>query len=73
MDIKIDPSEHSGMPYRRFHGKTGRILAKQGNAFVVAVKDGNKEKYPVITRAHFKPNYYLRQRVLGDEETTDTE
>ena len=68
MDIKIDPSEHSGMPYRRFHGKTGRIIAAQGNAFVVAVKDGNKMKYPVITRAHFTPNFYLRQRLLADGE-----
>ncbi len=71
VDIKIDSSEHSGMPYRRFHGKTGRIVAKQGNAFVIAVRDGGKEKFPVIGRAHFAPNYYLKQKVLGD--TTSTE
>ena len=73
VDIKIDPSEHSGMPYRRFHGKTGKIIAKQGNAFVVAVKDGNKMKFPVITRAHFAPNFYLRQRLLETGEMPNTE
>ncbi len=48
--ILLEPSVHKGMPHRRFHGKTGVVIGKQGEAFVVKVKDGNKEKN-VITRA----------------------
>ncbi|MEM3368891.1 MAG: 50S ribosomal protein L21e, partial [Thermoproteota archaeon] len=28
--IKIDPSVHSGIPFRRFHGKRGKIIEKRG-------------------------------------------
>lgn len=66
VDIKIDPSEHKGMPHRRFHGKTGRIVGMRGKAFIIAVKDGNKPKEVITNRSHFKPNYYLRQRLLND-------
>nr|MDO8109355.1 50S ribosomal protein L21e [Candidatus Sigynarchaeota archaeon] len=69
VDIKIDPSEHNGMPYRRFHGKTGRIVEIRGNAFVVEVKDGNKMKKICVTRSHFQPNFYLKKEKeeLGQE------
>ncbi|MEF8873551.1 MAG: 50S ribosomal protein L21e [Candidatus Thermoplasmatota archaeon] len=48
--IKIEPSVHKGQPHRRFHGEIGEIEGKQGDAFVVKVKDGGKTK-KVITRA----------------------
>lgn len=48
--IKIEPSIHKGQPHRRFQGKIGTVEGKQGEAFVVKVKDGGKEK-KVITRA----------------------
>ncbi len=47
--IKIEPSVHKGQPHRRFHGKIGVVDGKQGDAFVVKVNDGGKEK-KVITR-----------------------
>lgn len=47
--IKIEPSIHKGQPHRRFQGKIGTIEGTQGEAFVVKVKDGGKEK-KVITR-----------------------
>ncbi len=68
VDIKIDPSEHRAMPYRRFHGKTGKIVEQRGNAFVIEVKDGHKVKKVITNRSHFKPNYYLRQKLLGEAE-----
>ncbi len=48
--IKIEPSVHKGQPHRRFHGRTGEIKGKQGDAFVVKVKDGGIVK-KVITRS----------------------
>ncbi|MBD3186219.1 50S ribosomal protein L21e [Candidatus Bathyarchaeota archaeon] len=66
VDIKIDSSVHKGMPHRRFHGKTGRIIEKRGKAFVIEVRDKNKMKYVITNRSHFKPNHLLRQKLLTD-------
>ena len=52
--IKIEPSIHKGRPHRRFHGKTGVIDGKQGNAFVLKVKDGGKEKTVIARPEHLK-------------------
>lgn len=49
VSVVIDPGVHAGMPYMRFQGKTGVVSGKQGRAFVVQLKDGNKPK-TVITR-----------------------
>jgi large subunit ribosomal protein L21e len=56
------------MPYRRFHGKTGKIVEQRGNAFVIEVKDGHKVKHVITTRSHFKPNFYLRERIEKEQE-----
>lgn len=66
VDIKINPSVHKGMPHRRFHGKTGKIVATRGKAFVIEVFDKNKKKSVITTRNHFKPNYLLRKKLLSE-------
>ncbi|MHA1680242.1 MAG: 50S ribosomal protein L21e [Promethearchaeota archaeon] len=66
VDVKVDPSVHKGMPHRRFHGKTGRIIEKRGKAFVVEIRDKKKMKFITTTRDHFKPNYILRQKLLKE-------
>ncbi len=48
--IKIEPSVQKAQPHRRFHGKEGVVHGKQGDAFVVKVKDGGITK-KVITRS----------------------
>jgi len=48
--VKIDPSIHRGMPHPRFHGKIGKILEKRGNAYVLKIKDGNKQKQLIVKR-----------------------
>jgi len=50
--IKIDPSVHKGMPFKRFHGKRGTIVEKRGRAFVVKVLDGDKEKLVIARPEH---------------------
>lgn len=53
--IKIDPSVHNGMPFRRFHGKRGKIVEKRGRAFLVKILDGNKEKLVIARPEHLIP------------------
>lgn len=52
--IKIEPSVHKGRPHRRFHGKIGIVEGKQGNSFVLKVKDGGKEKKVIARSEHLR-------------------
>ena len=36
--INVDPSVHNGMPFRRYQGKTGKIIGMQGNSYILEVK-----------------------------------
>jgi len=55
VSIKINPSVHSGMPHRRYQGKTGVILGVRGKSYEVKVKLGDKEKILVIRPEHLAP------------------
>jgi large subunit ribosomal protein L21e len=52
--IKHDPSSHSGMPHPRFKGLTGVVSGKRGNAYIVKVRVGKKEKEIVARPEHLK-------------------
>lgn len=52
VDIKIESSQQKGQPHRRFHGKVGEVLYKQGNAYVIKVNDQNKEKQVILRPEH---------------------
>jgi large subunit ribosomal protein L21e len=47
--IKLDPSSHKGMPFPKFKGKTGVVVEKRGNAYIVQIRIGNMLK-KVISR-----------------------
>ncbi|MBE44921.1 MAG: 50S ribosomal protein L21 [Thaumarchaeota archaeon] len=52
--INIDPSEHKGMPHKRFQGKVG-IISKVGRRTLTAkVNVGNKEKIVTARLNHVK-------------------
>lgn len=53
--IKINPSIHSGMPHRRYHGKTGEVIGKRGKCYVVKVSLGGKEKILYVRPEHLIP------------------
>ena len=50
--VKIDPSKHKGMPHARFQGLTGVVVGRQGDAYVLELKDGNKTKTVVARPEH---------------------
>ncbi|UCF08975.1 MAG: 50S ribosomal protein L21e [Thermoplasmata archaeon] len=52
--IVIDPSVHKGQPHHRFYGATGTIVGKQGRAYLVEVKAGNKIKRLIVGPEHLK-------------------
>ncbi len=50
--IKINSSVHGGLPHRRFQNLSGKIVAKQGTAYVLNVMHGDKSKQVITTSAH---------------------
>ncbi len=52
--IVIEPSVHKGMPHPRFHGRTGTVVGKQGNAYVIEIRDGGKMKKIIALPVHLK-------------------
>jgi large subunit ribosomal protein L21e len=53
-NIHLDPGVHKGAPHVRFHGKTGRVLASQGRAYVLSVRDGDKYKTVISRPEHMR-------------------
>jgi len=54
VDIIIDPSIPKAQPHYRFHGKTGQITGERGRAYLVSVKDGNKQKTLITRKEHMR-------------------
>ena len=52
--IAADPGKRSGRPHLRFNRTTGKIVGKQGGAYVVKIMDGNKEKTLFVTPEHLE-------------------
>ena len=52
--ITINPSIQRGQPSPRFHGKTGKVTGKKGKAYLISLKDGNKEKELIVRPDHLK-------------------
>lgn len=53
--VDIDPSEHKGMPHRRFQGKVGVVDKVGRRMLLVKVNIGNKEKSVAARLNHIKP------------------
>lgn len=54
VNIVIEPSVQKGRPHRRFHGKTGTILEKRGQAYLIQVTDGKSSKKIIARPEHLK-------------------
>jgi large subunit ribosomal protein L21e len=54
VNIVINSSIHKGMPHIRYHGYTGKIEGKQGEAYLVGINDGKKHKTLIIRSDHLR-------------------
>jgi len=54
VNIVIDSAVHKGMPHIRFHGYTGKVEGKQGESYLVGIKDGKKPKTLIIKPDHLR-------------------
>lgn len=52
--ILFDPAFPGGPPYRRFIGKTGTIVGKQGTCYLINIRDQRAQKQVLVHPAHLK-------------------
>ena len=52
--LVTDSGSQGGMPFRRFHGLTGKVIGKRGSSFIVQIKDCNKIKKIISRPEHLK-------------------
>lgn len=50
--LRAEPSVHKGLYFRRFHGKTGKVMAKRGMCYEVFVNDRGKAKTLIVNPVH---------------------
>ncbi len=53
--IKIDPSQHKGMPHRRYHGKVATVVEVRKRSLVLQLAVGNKIKTIYARLEHVEP------------------
>ncbi len=49
--IKIN-SYFKGVPHPRYNGRGGKIIRKQGNSYLVKIKDGKTQKTLIVNPVH---------------------
>ncbi|MCU0632319.1 MAG: 50S ribosomal protein L21e [Methanolinea sp.] len=52
--VVCEPSIQKGMPHRRFHGMTGTVVGQRGRAWLLSIRDGQKEKIVIARPQHLK-------------------
>ncbi len=52
--IDIHPSVQEGRPHPRFQGRVGTVVGKQGDAYIVKIRDGGKEKLVYSLPIHLR-------------------
>jgi len=52
--LKVSSNSQDGMPFKRFHGITGKVIEQRGRAYVIEIHDINKKKFVIARPEHIK-------------------
>ena len=52
--IKIEAASKESMPFKRFQGATGKVVASRGRAYFVNITDSGKPKKVLVMPEHLK-------------------
>lgn len=66
VQIDVNSSIHSGIPFRRYQGISGVVTGKRGRAFIVATKEGNAPRTLIVGPAHLKVLHNQSAAVSGE-------
>lgn len=50
--IDVEPSSHRALQHRHALGKTGTVVGRRGDAYVIEIFDGGKRKTLFVTPEH---------------------
>ena len=54
VQVNINSSVHSGMPFKRYQGISGVVTGMQGRSLRVALREGNAYRTLIVNAAHLK-------------------
>lgn len=54
VQLHVEPAVQEGFYHRRYFGRSGKIIKKQGNCYVVEVKDGASVKKIIVHPVHLR-------------------
>lgn len=66
VQIVINGSVHDGMPFRRFHGLTGKVVESQGGAVKVKVRQGDRWCDVIANPIHLKKIHQMQKEESKD-------
>ena len=52
--LEMEPSSHKGMPYPKFKGAIGKVIARRGRSYIVEIPIGNSKKAIISRPEHLK-------------------
>lgn len=52
--LAAEPGIQTGMYHSRFYGRTGTIVSKRGNCYLVSIQDGGKHKTLIVHPVHLR-------------------
>ncbi|MEM2878064.1 MAG: 50S ribosomal protein L21e [Candidatus Hadarchaeales archaeon] len=52
--IMINPAVIKGQPHHRYHGRTAVVTGRRGRAYLVSLRDGEKEKIIISRPEHLR-------------------
>lgn len=52
--LEMEPSSHKGMPYPKFKGAVGKVIARRGSSYIVEINIGDSKKLIISRPEHLK-------------------
>lgn len=52
--LEMEPSSHKGMPYPKFKGSVGKVIARRGRSYIVEINVGDSRKTIISRPEHLK-------------------
>ena len=54
VSLVAEPAVQTGMYLPRFHGRTAKVIGKQGNCYKVEIEDGSLHKMLIVHPIHLR-------------------
>jgi len=63
--LSAEPAVQKSLYHPRFHGKTGKVIAKRGECYELTIRDGGKEKMIIVHPVHLRKQVSMLSAKTG--------